>query len=182
MRRWLLPLAAATLILGGCAGLVPGDAGSSRAPDGTSRPEATRGRKDPGLSGEAQRALARRGIKPHETKALTVQSRCSHVDEIGTATRLDLNIDGGEIQAFNADVTMKGRGRCQFRLADFRQEAREPQALLRHVREPKCTVRMWWEQNDKVTVAFTGCPKACEGNAFEYLWPILVEAKTGQCF
>ena len=34
---------------------------------------------------------------------------------------------------------------------------------------------------EKITIAFTGCQKSCEGKAFDYLWPILVESKTGQC-
>lgn len=181
MRRWLLPLAVATGLLAGCV-TAPEPERESAPEISTPRKEAPRGKKESGLSAEAQRALAKRGIKQHETKPLSISSQCKHVDEIGTATRLDLKVDEGAVEAFDAHVTMKGRGRCHFRLADFRQESREPNALLRHVREPKCTVRMWWEQQDKVAVAFNSCPKACDGNAFEYLWPILVESKSGRCF
>jgi hypothetical protein len=85
------------------------------------------------------------------------------------------------VSDFKADVAIKGRGRCQFALGDFRQESRSPQVLLRHARDTQCTVRMWREQSEKITIAFTGCQKSCEGKAFDYLWPILVESKTGQC-
>lgn len=181
MRRWLLPLAVATGLLGGCV-TAPESTREPR-PETPARKEAPREKKvEPGLSAEAQRALARRGIKPHETKPLSVVSKCRHVDEIGTATRLDLRVEAGAVEALDAEVAIKGRGRCNFRLADFRQEGRAPSALLRHAREPKCTVQLWWEQQDKMALAFNGCPKSCEGNAFEYLWPILVEPKTGQCF
>jgi hypothetical protein len=31
-------------------------------------------------------------------------------------------------------------------------------------------------------VAFNSCPDFCDGQAFDYLWPILVETRTGRCF
>jgi hypothetical protein len=56
-----------------------------------------------------------------------------------------------------------------------------PQALLQHRSESSCTARLW-EQGARVTIAFNSCPKSCEGDAFSYLWPIMVEAKSGRCF
>ena len=135
-----------------------------------------------GLSPQALAALAKRGIKPHAQQPLDVASQCRHVDEAGTATRLDLQVEAGDVRRFAADVAMKGRGACRFALADFRQETSGAQILLRHAQVSKCTVRLWWEQDDKVTVAFTDCPASCEGNAFQYLWPILVDARSGKCF
>ncbi len=79
-------------------------------------------------------------------------------------------------------MAIKGRGTCRFALADFRQESTVPQVLLRHAKDSKCTVRMWREQGEKITVAFNSCHKSCDGKAFDYLWPILVESTTGQCF
>jgi len=32
-----------------------------------------------------------------------------------------------------------------------------------------------------VMLGFSGCPKSCDGDAFSYLWPIMVEAKSGRC-
>jgi hypothetical protein len=66
-------------------------------------------------------------------------------------------------------------------LANFEQTEKLPQALLKHKTEEGCSVRMW-EQGAKVTVAFNACPKSCERDAFSYLWPIMIEAKSGRCF
>lgn len=179
MRRWLAPLAI-VLALGACATKGPdGQWRSAEVEAGSSRERPAR---QPGMSAAAQRALAKHGIKPHDTSPVTVSSQCSRVDEIGTSTRLNLAVSNGTVSDFLADVSIKGRGRCRFALADFHQETKMPQVLLRHVREAKCTVRMWREQTEKVTIAFNGCHKSCEGQAFDYLWPILVESETGQCF
>ncbi len=180
MQRWLA-LLGGLLLLAGCATDPAPSTGrddESGPPKAASRPASPR----PPLSATAQRALAKHGIKPHDTSPVTVASQCSRVDEIGTATKLKLTVGDGEVSDFNADILIKGRGRCRFNLVDFRQEAREPQVLLRHARDSKCTVRMWREQSEKITVAFNSCQKSCEGKAFDYLWPILVESKTGQCF
>jgi hypothetical protein len=173
-----LALMAMLSVLAGCFGGPVTREGKTDHPAG----EVVRPSERSGLSAEAQRALAKRGIKPHEIGPINVKSQCSHVDETGTVTRLALLVDEGNVKNFEADVLIKGRGRCRFSLADFRQETRSPNALLRQSKHPDCTVRMWQEQNEKITVAFSSCPRACEGNAFEYLWPILVETRTGQCF
>ena len=47
-------------------------------------------------------------------------------------------------------------------------------------RESACTVRMW-EQERGVTVAFNGCQARCSGDAFSYLWPILIDRRSGRC-
>jgi hypothetical protein len=75
---------------------------------------------------------------------------------------------------------MKEYGACRFNLRDFEQVEKMPQALLRHRLETGCTVRMW-EQGNKVTIAFDNCQKSCEGDAFSYLWPLIVEGKSGRC-
>jgi len=125
--------------------------------------------------------LAKRGFKPQPTRPLNAQVRCSHHDAVGTATQLDLLVKEAEVKTFDAQVAIKGYGTCRFNLDDFNQAEKLPQALLRHKRELDCTVRLW-EEEQKITIAFNSCPKSCEGDAFSYLWPILVEEKSGHCF
>ncbi len=126
------------------------------------------------------RLLASRNMKPQPTRPLNVSSRCSHKDEIGTQTSLNLLVKEAEIRTFDAQVSMKGHGICRFSLNEFDQVEKMPQALLRHKKHSGCLVRMW-EEGPKVTIAFNSCPKSCDGNAFSYLWPILVDADSGRC-
>ena len=125
--------------------------------------------------------LANRNLKPQPTRPLNVRSRCTHKDAVGTATRLDLLVKEAAVKTFTAQVSMKGHGTCRFDLNEFEQVEKMPQALLRHKKQSGCLVRMW-EQGPKVTIAFNSCPKSCEGQAFDYLWPIMVDAKSGRCF
>ncbi len=120
-------------------------------------------------------------MKPQPTRPLNVASHCAYRDEIGTQTSLDLLVREAEVKTFTARVSMKGRGACRFMLEEFEQVEKMPQALLRHRTYPGCLVRMW-EEGPKVTVAFNSCPRSCEGDAFSYLWPILVETDSGRCF
>lgn len=136
---------------------------------------------EPKFKNSTLKYLANRNIKPQPTRPLNVRSKCSHRDAIGTATKLDLLVKEAVVKTFSAQVAIKGYGTCRFNLGDFDQAEKLPQALLRHKREPGCLVRMW-EQGDQVTIAFNSCPKSCERDAFSYLWPIVVEAKSGRCF
>ena len=124
--------------------------------------------------------LKNRNLKPQPTRPLNVRAKCSTKDAIGTVRRLDLLVKEASVQTFDAQVTMKEYGACRFSLRDFEQVEKMPQALLRHRQETGCTVRMW-EQGNKVTIAFDNCPKSCEGDAFSYLWPLIVEGKSGRC-
>ena len=136
---------------------------------------------EPKMRASTIKLLASHNMKPQPTRPLNVTSRCSQKDEIGTQTRLDLLVTEAEVRNFEAQVDMKGRGVCRFALNEFEQVEKMPQALLRHKKQSGCLVRMW-EEGPKVTIAFNSCPKSCEGNAFSYLWPILVEADSGRCF
>ncbi len=135
----------------------------------------------PKFKSDTLKYLAKRRIEPQPTRPLNVSSRCTHTDAVGTTTRLDLLVKEAEVKSFTAQVTMKGYGTCRFNLSDFDQAEKLPQALLKHKSETGCTVRMW-EQGPKVTIAFNSCAKSCERDAFSYLWPIMVEAKSGHCF
>jgi len=136
---------------------------------------------EPKMRASTIKLLASHNMKPQPTRPLNVSSHCSHKDEIGTRTSLDLLVAEAEVKDFEAQVELKGRGVCRFALNDFEQVEKMPQALLRHKKHSGCLIRMW-EEGPKVTIAFNSCPKSCEGNAFSYLWPILVEADSGRCF
>ena len=124
--------------------------------------------------------LKNRTIKPQPTRPLNARAKCAGKDGIGNPTRLDLMVKEAEVKSFVAQVSMKEHGTCRFNLQDFEQTEKMPQPLLVHKRESGCSVRMW-EQGSKVMVGFSGCQKSCEGDAFSYLWPIMVEAKSGRC-
>lgn len=136
---------------------------------------------EPKFKNSTLKYLAKRNLKPQATRPLNVSSRCMHRDAIGTQTELDLLVKEAQVKTFVAQISMKGHGTCRFDLNEFEQIEKMPQALLRHRKESNCLVRMW-EQGPKVTIAFNSCPKSCDGQAFDYLWPIMVEAKSGQCF
>jgi hypothetical protein len=137
--------------------------------------------ESPKFKSDTLRYLSKRMIKPQPTRPLNVRSNCSHKDDIGTVTKLDLLVKDAEVKTFSAQVTMKGYGTCRFNLKDFEQAEKLPQALLKHKSETACSVRMW-EQGSKVTIAFNSCPKSCDGDAFSYLWPIMLENPSGRCF
>jgi hypothetical protein len=174
MRTPILVLIVATL-LAACASSPP-------APEVAAQPEPKppAADKSPQFKNSTLKYLANRKIKPQPTRPLNVRSRCSHSDAIGTVTRLNLLVKEAEVKSFDARVSIKGHGSCNFNMKDFAQDAKLPQVLLRHKTDRKCTVRMW-EQGHKVTIAFNSCPRSCEGKAFEYLWPVVVDARNGRC-
>ena len=177
-RRWLLVVAVAAA---GCAEVEkPVEKPSAPAAEAVAeKPVITTA--EPKLKASTLKLLASRNMKPQPTRPLNVSSRCTHKDEIGTQTILDLLVTEAEVKTFAAQVSMKGRGTCRFTLDDFDQVEKLPQALLRHKKQSGCLVRLW-EEGPKVTIAFNSCPRSCDGNAFSYLWPIMVEADSGRCF
>lgn len=175
-RHWAYLL---VLLVAGCA--EPGKQPERGSPAELAVQAPVRANGELKLKESTLKLLAKRNMKPQVTRPLNVRSRCSHKDEIGTATELDLLVTEAVIKNFDAKVSIKGYGSCRFNLNDFDQVATLPQALLRHKRISGCSVRMW-EQGESVTVAFNSCPKSCDGDAFSYLWPIMVEAKSGRCF
>ena len=165
--RLAWPLSA--LLAAGCA-----ETGRQEEPASATVPS------EPKIESQPLKYLKNRNIKPQPTRALNVRARCAGKDGIGNPTHLDLMVKEAEVKSFAAQVSMKDHGTCRFNLQDFEQTEKMPQPLLMHKRESGCSVRMW-EQGPKVIVAFNGCQKSCEGDAFSYLWPIMIEAKTGRC-
>ena len=162
------------LLAAGCAEI-------SGRPDGVAGESAPSAPAEQKIESQPLKHLKNRTIKPQATRPLNVRSRCSHKDAIGTVTRLDLLVREAEVKTFDAQVTMKEYGTCRFNLKEFDQVEKLPQALLKARDGSGCSVRMW-EEGAKVAVAFNNCPKSCEGDAFSYLWPIMIEAKSGRCF
>lgn len=139
------------------------------------------GEDTPKFSESTLKLLAARGKRPQPNRPINVVSDCSHVDAIGTRTRLALQVDEALVKSFDAEIAIKGKGLCHFGLDEFEQVQKMPQVLLQHKQQRGCLVRMW-EEGANVTVAFNSCPASCEGKAFDYLWPIVVETKSGRCF
>ena len=176
LRRWMFLVA---LAVAGCAEV---EKSPEVVPEAAVAPEPPLPEiVQPEFKNSTLKYLANRHLKPQPTRPLNVRSKCLHKDAIGTATKLDLLVKEAVVKTFSAQVEIKGYGICRFNLGDFDQAEKLPQALLKHKRESGCLVRMW-EQGDKVTIAFNSCPKSCEKDAFSYLWPIVVEAKSGRCY
>ena len=112
-------------------------------------------------------------------KELDVKTRCSFKDVQGGRGSMDLQVTKAEVKRFVAEVTIPKQGLCRFDMKHFNQPARMPNVVLTD-RESACTVRMW-EQEKGVTVAFNSCQAKCSGDAFSYLWPILVDTRSGRC-
>ncbi|HMV19645.1 MAG: hypothetical protein JNK96_14280 [Betaproteobacteria bacterium] len=176
MRAGWLFLPAGLLVA--CAETPPAPAPDS-APAHTTAPEPAVEREEP-IKSQPLRHLAGRNLKPMPVRPLNVKSQCSHRDAVGTQTRLNLLVKEAQVKTFSAQVIIPKRGVCRFDLKNFQQTATLPQALLKAKDGSNCSVRLW-EQGREVTIAFNSCSKACEGEAFNYLWPILVDAKTGRC-
>ena len=125
--------------------------------------------------------LANRDLKPMPIKPLNVKTRCTFRDEVtGTRGKLDLQVMDDEVKRFAAEVNIPKRGICRFDIKDFGQVKSQHPVTLTSRNGNTCAVRMW-EQGTRYTVAFNECSARCEGNAFEYLWPILIDGKTGRC-
>lgn len=123
--------------------------------------------------------LVGRKLKPIPDKELDVKTRCSFKDVQGGRGSMDLLVTKAEVKRFVAEVTIPKQGLCRFDMKQFEQTARMPNVVLTD-RDSACTVRMW-EQEKGVTVAFNGCQAKCSGDAFSYLWPILVDTRSGRC-
>lgn len=136
-------------------------------------------RQDNKIESQPLKHLAGRKLKPIPDKELEVRTRCSFKDVQGGQGSMDLQVTKAEVKRFVAEVTIPKQGLCRFDMKHFEQTARMPNVVLTD-RASACTVRMW-EQDKGVTVAFNGCQAKCSGDAFSYLWPILVDTRSGRC-
>lgn len=123
--------------------------------------------------------LLGRNLKPMPDKELNVKTRCSFRDVQGGRGSMDLQVSKAEVKRFAAEVSIPRQGICRFDFKNFQQTARLPNVVLTDA-QSTCVVRMW-EQEKGVTVSFNACQSKCSGDAFSYLWPILVDTRNGRC-
>jgi hypothetical protein len=112
-------------------------------------------------------------------RALNVTAQCDFKDEMGTSGNLALSVEDASVKQFTAQVNIPKRGVCNFDLARFHQTSKLPTPVLSDGTS-SCRVYVW-EQGNAVTVAFNACRSYCTANAYDYLWPILVDRKSGTC-
>ncbi|WP_263768319.1 hypothetical protein [Propionivibrio soli] len=135
--------------------------------------------KKEAIKSQPLKYLVGRNLKPMPDKALDVRTRCGFKDVGGGHGSMDLQVTKAEVKRFVAEVSIPKQGLCRFDLKDFEQTAKMPNVVLTD-KSGTCTVRMW-EQEKGVTVAFNSCQTQCSGDAFSYLWPILVDTRSGRC-
>lgn len=133
----------------------------------------------PRIKSQTLKYLVGRNLKPIPDRELEVRTRCRFRDVAGGQGTMDLQVSKAEVKRFVAEVTIPRQGICHFNMKDFQQTGRMPNVVLTDQADG-CTVRMW-EQGSGVTVAFDGCQRKCGGDAFSYLWPILVDTQNGRC-
>ena len=73
----------------------------------------------PKLKESTLRLLASRNLQVQPNRAVHVASQCAHTDDLGTRTRLSLDVNDARVQVFDAEVAIKGRGLCRFALDEF---------------------------------------------------------------
>lgn len=123
--------------------------------------------------------LLGRNLKPIPDKALDVRTKCTFRDVAGGRGSMDLQVKKAEVKRFAAQISIPKQGVCRFEMASFEQTGRLPNVVLTD-QATGCVVSMW-EQDKNLTVAFNACQAKCGGDAFSYLWPILVDTRNGRC-
>jgi hypothetical protein len=116
-----------------------------------------------------------------EAPALSVKGKCVGRDETGYAENVQLEVVGGQVRQFDARIDVPKRGSCRFQLAEFAQSKQTPYVELAARSRTACAIRMW-QQAERVTVTATDCEEKCARGAFEYIWPIQLDARTGGCY
>ena len=171
------------LLLASCATQAPPPAQQDKTAAAETKPAGGQAqRQEKGqerIESQPLKHLAGRKLKPIPDKELDVRTRCSFKDVQGGRGSLDLQVAKAEVKRFVAEVAIPRQGLCRFEMKNFAQTARMPNVVLSD-RDSACTVRMW-EQERGVTVAFNGCQARCSGDAFSYLWPILIDRRSGRC-
>lgn len=167
-------LAPLVLLLGACATPEP-----AVTPKAVEPPQEAPVKKAERIESQPLKHLRGRNLKPMPEKELNVKTRCRFRDVAGGRGSMDLQVSKAEVKRFTAEVSIPKQGLCRFDMKNFQQTAKLPNVVLTDA-QSSCVVRMW-EQEKGVTVAFNACESKCSGDAFSYLWPILVNTRNGRC-
>jgi len=152
---------------------VPASAPVATAPPAAKTPPAAV------IKSQPLKHLLGRNLKAMPDKALELRAKCSFRDVAGGHGTMDVQVSKAEVKRFVAEVSIPKQGLCRFDLKNFQQIERMPIVVLTDSTSA-CVVRMW-AQEKGITVAFNSCQAQCAGDAFSYLWPILVDTRTGRC-
>ena len=174
-------IASVTLLflLTSCATQDPAPAPEEKRPSAANHAANEKAAQPEKIQSQPLKHLAGRKLKPIPDKELDVRTNCTFKDVAGGRGSLDLQVTKAEVKRFVAEVAIPKQGLCRFDMKNFEQTAKMPNVVLSD-RGSACTVRMW-EQEKGVTVAFNSCQAKCSGDAFSYLWPILVDTRSGRC-
>ena len=112
--------------------------------------------------------------------ALNLNATCVGKEETGYAENVRVTVAGGQVRALDARIDIPNRGSCRYQLAEFRQTKQAPFVELLARSGSACALRMW-QQGDRVTLAATDCEEKCTRGAFEYAWPVELNAE-GACY
>lgn len=177
MQAILITATIMALALAGCA---TRESQEAAAPPAETRDVPASKSAEPATSGSGTYSrLAGKRIKPQPVKPINVKANCRYRDPTGYGGSLNLQVASSRVKSLQARIEVPKHGNCSFALKDFRQTANEPSVTLTS-HQGSCVIRLW-EQGSKVTVSFNGCQDRCEGDSFDYVWPIQVESRTGKC-
>ena len=111
---------------------------------------------------------------------LNLNGNCVAKEETGYAENVRVTVAGGQVRALDARIDIPKRGSCRYQLAEFRQTRQTPFVELLARSNSACAVRIW-QQGDRITLAPTDCEEKCTRGAFEYAWPVQLNA-AGGCY
>lgn len=177
--KWGTLAVALSVLLGACATPEPAPESAPTPVEPVATAKKPSPQKKEHIESQPLKHLLGRKLKPIPDRALDVRTKCSFHDVAGGRGSMDLQVTKAEVKRFVAEVNIPKQGLCRFDMKNFRQTASLPNVVLTDG-SSGCVVRMW-EQEKGVTVAFNACQDKCSGDAFSYLWPILVDTKSGRC-
>lgn len=176
---WIAITGSVALLLAACSTPAPPPPVAETTPPVEAPPPQQAAPARPQIESVPLKHLANRRLAPIPDRPIDVDTRCAFKDPTGYRGQLKLSVKKADVRQFDAEINVPRKGTCRFSLKGFRQTHTVPVVALNNDRDA-CTVRMW-EQGNQVTVAFRDCQARCSGESFDYLWPILVDTKTGRC-